>query len=128
MYLIFGAAHIFLWQRQSIKVIKMKIQRFQSEELPYGILERFGLTQEMFEDLPQKAIEDILDGRRSPVLPIRVIDERGEEIHARTRFAFVRMDDNSVDVVFYPQLKAGRLRSEERRVGKECRSRWSPYH
>ena len=25
--------------------------------------------------------------------------------------------------VFYP-----RARSEERRVGKECRSRWSPYH
>ena len=23
---------------------------------------------------------------------------------------------------------AGVLRSEERRVGKECRSRWSPYH
>src|SRR2546422_10463960 len=23
---------------------------------------------------------------------------------------------------------AGRVRSEERRVGKECRSRWSPYH
>ena len=22
----------------------------------------------------------------------------------------------------------GRMRSEERRVGKECRSRWSPYH
>ena len=22
----------------------------------------------------------------------------------------------------------GLLRSEERRVGKECRSRWSPYH
>ena len=25
-------------------------------------------------------------------------------------------------------VKAGRLRSEERRVGKECRSRWSQYH
>ena len=25
-------------------------------------------------------------------------------------------------------LPAGTLRSEERRVGKECRSRWSPYH
>ena len=25
-------------------------------------------------------------------------------------------------------LKAGASRSEERRVGKECRSRWSPYH
>ena len=26
------------------------------------------------------------------------------------------------------QLIAGTTRSEERRVGKECRSRWSPYH
>src|SRR5690554_4077465 len=25
-------------------------------------------------------------------------------------------------------LYANELRSEERRVGKECRSRWSPYH
>ena len=27
---------------------------------------------------------------------------------------------------FYFETKA--VRSEERRVGKECRSRWSPYH
>src|SRR3989441_6272822 len=27
-----------------------------------------------------------------------------------------------------PKLDARRVRSEERRVGKECRSRWSPYH
>src|SRR3712207_483857 len=27
-----------------------------------------------------------------------------------------------------PVLGARRVRSEERRVGKECRSRWSPYH
>ena len=26
------------------------------------------------------------------------------------------------------QAKAQKNRSEERRVGKECRSRWSPYH
>src|SRR3712207_9077930 len=25
-------------------------------------------------------------------------------------------------------IGSGQLRSEERRVGKECRSRWSPYH
>ena len=25
-------------------------------------------------------------------------------------------------------LDGGKWRSEERRVGKECRSRWSPYH
>ena len=26
------------------------------------------------------------------------------------------------------EVKAAQERSEERRVGKECRSRWSPYH
>ena len=25
-------------------------------------------------------------------------------------------------------VREGAMRSEERRVGKECRSRWSPYH
>src|SRR2546429_2611179 len=29
---------------------------------------------------------------------------------------------------FYHGLQAKLQRSEERRVGKECRSRWSPYH
>ena len=33
--------------------------------------------------------------------------------------------DNSVDEFI---MGAGKQRSEERRVGKECRSRWSPYH
>src|SRR5256885_12765477 len=28
----------------------------------------------------------------------------------------------------HPARKRLKLRSEERRVGKECRSRWSPYH
>ena len=27
-----------------------------------------------------------------------------------------------------PLQAVGLIRSEERRVGKECRSRWSPYH
>src|SRR3712207_9103899 len=45
--------------------------------------------------------------------------------NARSRM--VRYDD------LYEVLREGRiagaaLRSEERRVGKECRSRWSPYH
>ena len=30
-------------------------------------------------------------------------------------------------VTIWEEIKAS-LRSEERRVGKECRSRWSPYH
>ena len=33
----------------------------------------------------------------------------------------VENEDGQQDTAFF-------LRSEERRVGKECRSRWSPYH
>ena len=37
------------------------------------------------------------------------------------------------DIFWNEWLRSGKLarteyRSEERRVGKECRSRWSPYH
>ena len=34
-------------------------------------------------------------------------------------FGFVELSDDEL---------AKKARSEERRVGKECRSRWSPYH
>ena len=39
-------------------------------------------------------------------------------------------DTDAGGVVYYANyLKyLERARSEERRVGKECRSRWSPYH
>ena len=35
--------------------------------------------------------------------------------------------DSLEKLEFYPKVFRN-LRSEERRVGKECRSRWSPYH
>src|SRR5216684_9239052 len=44
------------------------------------------------------------------------------------------LGDPSIDIYFDAQVTTAReaslrqARSEERRVGKECRSRWSPYH
>lgn len=87
----------------------MKKERFELGELPYPTLARFGLTQEMIEDLPMRVLEDIGHGRYSPVLPVRVTDESGELIESRTRFAFIRMDNGQVDVVFYPALKSSPL-------------------
>src|SRR2546426_553541 len=43
----------------------------------------------------------------------------------------VLVDDGGahvLDSLLELALRIGRDRSEERRVGKECRSRWSPYH
>src|SRR3712207_1180752 len=45
---------------------------------------------------------------------------------ANSRTAFASLEGRPYPIYAIP-LKAG-MRSEERRVGKECRSRWSPYH
>src|SRR5256885_9481501 len=45
-------------------------------------------------------------------------------------FPFLAVDFTSADRTtrWHHERDAIRRRSEERRVGKECRSRWSPYH
>src|SRR5574342_1076301 len=43
-----------------------------------------------------------------------------------SRFARIFAGDTGVDP--YTSAVSDTYRSEERRVGKECRSRWSPYH
>ena len=62
----------------------MNTVRFELTELPYPTLARFGLTQEMIEDLPMRVLDEICDGRHSPVLPVRVRDEKGELIESRS--------------------------------------------
>src|SRR5260370_39855294 len=50
------------------------------------------------------------------------------EIH---HLQFGELATNGTEVVAYHEKPEKRFlvcRSEERRVGKECRSRWSPYH
>ena len=54
--------------------------------------------------------------------------------------SLIKVKDNDWDIKIVPQMWGNtpwgylpdddpiRQRSEERRVGKECRSRWSPYH
>lgn len=77
---------------------------FDENEMPYGILERFGLTQTMIDDLPTDVLQNIYNGRKSPVLPVHITADDGEEVKARTRFSLVRTAEDGVDVLFYPQL------------------------
>src|ERR1051326_654501 len=54
----------------------------------------------------------------------------GKHIRRLARFAFPdseRIKDNPMEFTLGILLGQPQNRSEERRVGKECRSRWSPY-
>ena len=91
---------------------------------------------------------DMLTNYVKPGAKITELDQRAEEfiINCGARPAFkgymgfpstlcVSVDDEVVHGIPNDRvLKDGQIvgidcgRSEERRVGKECRSRWSPYH
>ena len=55
--------------------------------------------------------------------------EKSKQQKNKVRFEVVRefSGEKSMREAF-EQLIERQTRSEERRVGKECRSRWSPYH
>ncbi len=87
----------------------MKSNRFKENEIPYQSLNQFALSREMIEDLPMHVLDDILSGRHSPVLPMRVTDENGQTLETRSRFSLVRLESGNVDVIFYPVLKSSPL-------------------
>src|SRR2546427_8935156 len=67
-----------------------------------------------------------LFGRNIPIaalIPLTILWFGIEETQ-KTMFIFLA----TVPFVFSGAVDAVEARSEERRVGKECRSRWSPYH
>src|SRR5260370_33019416 len=52
----------------------------------------------------------------------------GGNIGRHMQPGFQDMDPEKADMEADMNLGRALMRSEERRVGKECRSRWSPYH
>ena len=70
----------------------------------------------------KKSNEDISNDSRFPMTPQRILKDVKEVIPEDAYiFTDVGWNKNGVAQQFD-------VRSEERRVGKECRSRWSPYH
>ena len=57
----------------------------------------------------------------SIIIVVLVCGLMGYNSYTRFEKSMVRMGVEEADM-------AATIRSEERRVGKECRSRWSPYH
>src|SRR3712207_7376926 len=71
-----------------------------------------------------------------PILPSRWSDKAcclhgtdpGESLTFERLLGFSPTEAPLVRARAEPRRGRGHARSEERRVGKECRSRWSPYH
>src|SRR2546422_5569242 len=71
-------------------------------------------------------ISPLLDGCKGGFFVVK--DTRGAAKRLQIVAGYFHDATLRSEIAFQDHEPAGRLRSEERRVGKECRSRWSPYH
>ena len=78
-------------------------------------------SNQEFEELLQKAISSEL--KPTELEAIDIVDN-----HLELLLVDPVDWQEEIEAVHLEILKEKLCRSEERRVGKECRSRWSPYH
>src|SRR2546429_2289904 len=81
----------------------------------------------------EDGIRDVaVTGVQTCALPISRIVRQPRKPHglrARGNDALIEVDAlRAARAHHFEYVRAHEPRSEERRVGKECRSRWSPYH
>lgn len=81
------------------------IKMTDTTQFPYELLEEFGLTPSMIDDLPEHVIETLYSGGRSPLLPI-IVKTDGEDIkiHAKFRLISTNEENGKFGVVFYPKM------------------------
>ena len=66
----------------------------------------------------------------SPKQMVRVQSEMGKQLEGKVNVWKSQIEERKGGELLLEEIKMKQVpdRSEERRVGKECRSRWSPYH
>src|SRR5260370_33695476 len=65
---------------------------------------------------------------RASQLEHRLSEARLEVLRSELQPHFLFNALHAISTLMHRNVEAADERSEERRVGKECRSRWSPYH
>src|SRR3712207_9306303 len=73
-------------------------------------------------DLPE------FQGKEGAMILVEYPPGATDPIHRHDAHAFVYVLEGSIVMQLRDAAEVRLSRSEERRVGKECRSRWSPYH
>src|SRR5256886_15149494 len=97
----------------------------RSTLFPYTTLFRSGYASHAMNDA-YKRCREYLDAAIELVRPGRTTAEIASVWPKAEEFGFP--DEEAAFALQFGHGVGLAIRSEERRVGKECRSRWSPYH
>jgi len=90
-------------------------RRWDSLAVAAALLAMMGTARAEEPPAPARTIEEIV-----------VTAQKKEENIQQVPISVTALEGNFLKEAGIDELH--KLRSEERRVGKECRSRWSPYH
>ena len=90
----------------------------------------FRKGEQAVEELAEELITEVTKTVDSRLDYYLSIPHQVNQINADAiQMGLIDLNDREVTAqYFWRQMQAYDLRSEERRVGKACRSRWSPYH
>ena len=109
-----------------------------SAKLGCPVVNTISTSSKGLEALIETAVERVGAEQKAPYVQAETdfTDKAAVEAEDRKRFAFVNEIVNAVETRkihtkqknIHDKVDNILTRSEERRVGKECRSRWSPYH
>lgn len=83
----------------------MNKKKFKEEEIPYEKLEKVGLSRQMIEDLPEDALDKVLSGQLSPVIPLNVTTDDGQTYLGRGRFSIYVKEDGEVSAKIHPVMQ-----------------------
>ena len=105
----------------TISIDRLDITKLSDDELSRLRLQKIGFVFQSFHLIPT------LTARENIAVPMELAGDYEANAKADELLRAVGLESRGHH---YPvQLSGGeQQRSEERRVGKECRSRWSPYH
>src|SRR5258708_6561255 len=94
-----------------------------------GLPKRFGNWHTIYTRMSRWAKSGVLDRAFEQLQQAQVVQIKIEAVSLDSTSVKVHPDGTGAPKKTVRRLSANPVvRSEERRVGKECRSRWSPYH
>src|SRR5256884_1715412 len=108
----------------TVNITKLRVDFFFSSRRRHTRCSRDWSSDVCSSDLAERGPQHV---QYEPTLLIAVLVEQRHQVLLR-RVDHRPLGDHSTREHDPPDLLHLRARSEERRVGKECRSRWSPYH
>ena len=86
-----------------------------------------GIFKDITDELSNVEADNMVNGVILDSTYIVVNDDNYHEYFNKNGYLTFEFNENKTKIIFLTFL-TNLCRSEERRVGKECRSRWSPYH